>query len=138
MIPTPEAPVFDRISAALRHLLLLIAPALLLAALAILKAVTDAGGVLTDVDWGSAAAAGVLGAAGWLTLYLTPLTRQYGVGSSGGLDDTGHAHIQVPVAVALSLVIATFVLLPVTAHAVHRADGFTSTSDTSPVSRSWT
>jgi hypothetical protein len=81
--------MLDRLPAWGRHLLVLAVLAPLLAGLAIvLGAVIAAGGV--DVDWSGtlkialdavavSAAGGLLS---WCGLYLTPLTRQYGVGAA--------------------------------------------------------
>lgn len=74
--------MLDRLTAAVRHLLILITPGLLLAVLVVLKAVTDADGVLTEVGWLGVLWAAVAAFAGWLLLVLTPLTRQYGVGAN--------------------------------------------------------
>lgn len=75
--------MLDRLPAALRHLLLMLAPAGLGAVLVVLRAITDAGGVLTAVDWGDVLAAAILAVAGLATAALTPLTRQYGIGADG-------------------------------------------------------
>lgn len=74
--------MLDRLTAAARHLLILCTPGLLLAGLVVLKAITDAEGVLTAVSWAGVLWAAVAAFAGWLLLVLTPLTRQYGVGAN--------------------------------------------------------
>lgn len=74
--------MLDRVPAIVRHLLIVLAPPFLLAALVVLKAVIDAQGVLTAVDWAAVLWASILAAATWLSLVLTPLTRQYGVGKT--------------------------------------------------------
>jgi hypothetical protein len=81
--------MLDKLPAWLRHLIIVcgLAPAAV-AVTTTPNAVITAGGV-TTVDWPATGiatidAAGValaVGAATWLTLVITPLTRQYGIGS---------------------------------------------------------
>jgi hypothetical protein len=81
--------MLDKLPAWLRHLIIVcgLAPAAV-AVTTTANAVITAGGV-TTVDWPATGiatidAAGValaVGAATWLTLVITPLTRQYGIGS---------------------------------------------------------
>lgn len=73
--------MLEKITPAQRHLVLVLLPAVLLAVLTVLKAITDANGVLTAVDWPTALWAAVAGVAAWLTAFLTPLTYQYGASS---------------------------------------------------------
>lgn len=78
----------DKLPAALRHFLILVVIAPLAGAAAIvLASIVQAGGV--DVDWAtvgkvaldSGAVTAANGALAWLALFVTPLTRQYGVGT---------------------------------------------------------
>lgn len=79
--------MLDRLPAWVRHLVIVFG-AVALGTFA--QSVVDASGV-SHLDWtGSAAQAGDAGAvavaAAALVLWLTPATRQYGVGSGGGDD----------------------------------------------------
>ncbi len=79
----------DKLPAAVRHFLILVVVAPLAGALAlILSAIVTAGGL--GVDWStvlgvagdSAAVTAASGALAWLGLVVTPITRQYGVGTT--------------------------------------------------------
>lgn len=76
--------MLDRIPAWLRHLLIVVAATF---GVTVAEAVVSAGGVST-VDWlgtllRAVDIAAVAGATTSLALWLTPLTRQYGVGADG-------------------------------------------------------
>lgn len=78
----PAPGVLTRLPLWARHLVLLLAPAGVIATGLVLRAIVAAGGVLTDVDWAATAAAAASGISLWALMVLTPIERRYGVGST--------------------------------------------------------
>lgn len=89
--------MFDRLPAWLRHFLILVFLAPLVLFVSLLAAQIVAGGGIDGFAWGDEAYAALntaivtiaSGLLSWIALYVTPLTRQYGVGSGNGSTVVG-------------------------------------------------